>query len=271
MFSATLLSGPITDRHGPMVVIWPCSLLLILAMMLTSLYTEFYQFLLCQGILLGACCGLIFAPALSIVAHNFMKKRAMAMSFASTGPPIGGIICPIVLNRLIENPNGAFLLFEAFKNPAYYFQVAGLFFVILGFWTPYFYLAKYGLAHGMSTNLSSYLFALINTAPPSCSTAGFLSAGLVVLSLLFGAMSGIIIAMSTVAHRAPHPSKVGTYVGQSTFVVGVAALAGTPITGALINDRGYSAGIVFSASVLMAGAVIFTFARYYFAKDRLIA
>ncbi|KAH8692312.1 major facilitator superfamily domain-containing protein [Talaromyces proteolyticus] len=335
-FSATLISGPITDRYGPMVVIWPCSLLLVVAMMLTSLCTEFYQFLLCQGILLGSCCGLIFAPAISVVAHYFMKKRAMAMAFASTGSPIGGTIFPIILTRLIQIPSvgfpwaqrvcgflslflliiaavtirptpfrrkGPFILLEAFKIPAYCFQVAGLFFIILGFWTPYFYLAEYGLAHGMSNTLASYLFALINAGSfvgrmlggtismyigqfnvltAACFSSALMlycwlkvtsSAGLVVLSLFFGGTSGIIIAlmMSTLAHCAPHPSKIGTYAGQSTFIIGFAGLAGTPITGALISNNGYNAGILFSASVFMAGSVIFSFARYYFAKDKFIA
>lgn len=66
--------------------------------------------------------------------------------------------------------------------------------------------------------------------------------------------------------------QIGTYVGMSTFVIGFAGLAGTPITGALINkDHGYTGGIIFSASVIMAGAVIITCARYMFAKDKLVA
>lgn len=44
-FSAALLSGPLTDRYGPMVVVWPFSLLLVVAMMLASLFTELYQFI----------------------------------------------------------------------------------------------------------------------------------------------------------------------------------------------------------------------------------
>ncbi|KAL7626426.1 hypothetical protein AAE478_003198 [Parahypoxylon ruwenzoriense] len=326
-FSATLISGPITDRYGPMVIIWPFSLLLVVAMMLTSLCTKFYQFLLCQGILLGISAGLIFAPALSVVGHYFFKKRAMAMSFASTGSPIGGIIYPVILTNLIENPNvgfpwaqrvcgflslfllaiaavvirptpmrrkGSLILLEAFKNPAYSLQVAGLFMVVLGFWTPYFYLADYGRQYGMAPNLASYLFALINAGSFvgrmlggtfaqhvgqfnvvtfACYSSAillfcwlriFTSAGLIVLAILFGATSGIIIALMM--------STIGAYIGQSTFVVGFAGLAGTPITGALINNyHGYTQGIVFSASVLMAGAIIFTFARYAYAKDKFIA
>ncbi|KAI7788058.1 major facilitator superfamily domain-containing protein [Diaporthe eres] len=337
-FSATLIGGPITDRWGPMSVIWPFSLLLVVAMMLTSLCTEFYQSLLCQGILLGFSCGLIFAPALTVVGHYFVKKRAMAMTYASTGSPIGGIIYPVVLTNLINNPSVGFawaqrtcgfisllllliaavmirprpgmtrksslVILDAFKKPAYSLQVAGLFLVVLGFWTPYFYLATYAEAHGMSSILASYLFAIINagsfagrvlggtfaqrasqfnvTALACYSSAVLLfcwlaitsSAGLIVLSVLFGGTSGIIIAlmMSTVAHCAPHPSQIGAYVGQSTFVVGFAGLAGTPITGALINNsNGYTSGIAFSAAVMMAGAVVFTFARYAYAPGKLIA
>jgi MFS family permease len=176
----------------PQVIIWPFSLLLVIAMMLTSLCTEFYQFLLCQGILLGISSGLIFAPALSVVGHYFFKKRAMAMAFASTGSPIGGI--PVIMTNLLQTPSvgfawgqrvcgflslfllgiaavtirptpvrrkGSFILLEAFLKPAYSLQVAALFMVVLGFWTPYFYLAEYGLAYGMTPSLASYLRMLL--------------------------------------------------------------------------------------------------------------
>lgn len=243
-------------------------------MMLTSLCTKYYQFLLCQGILLGSCAGLIFAPAFGVIGHYFFKKRAMAMAFASTGSPIGGIIYPVIMTRLLQNSDvgfpwaqrvcgfvslfllliavvtirpvtsmrrtGSLFLLGAFKSPVYSFQVVGLFFVVLGFWTPFFYLAEYGLDHGMSPTLATYLFALINAGSFagrmlggmcsqwlgqfnvvtfSCYATAVLlycwlsitsTAGLVVLSILFGATSGIIIAlmMSTVAHCAPHPREV---------------------------------------------------------------
>ena len=240
--------------------------------MLTSLCTKFYQFVLCQGILLGISAGLIFAPALSVVGHYFFKKRAMAMAFASTGSPIGGIIYPIIMTNTIHNSvgfawgqricgflslfllaiaavtirptnirrKGKFFLPDAFSKPAYSFQVAALFMVVLGIWTPYFYLAEYGLAHGMSSSLASYLFAIINAGSfmgrmlggsvaqylgqfnvitVACYSSALLlfcwlkitsPAGIIVLSLLFGGISGIVIAlmMSTVAHTADHPSKV---------------------------------------------------------------
>ncbi|KAI5457484.1 major facilitator superfamily domain-containing protein [Mariannaea sp. PMI_226] len=354
-FSATLISGSVTDRYGPMVkhesfegvfriltvlcsvLIWPFSILLVVAMMLTSLCTEFYQFLLCQGVLAGISSGPIFAPALSIVGHYFFKKRAMAMALASTGSPIGGIMFPVIMTNLLHHPSvgfrwaqrvcgslsllllglaaftirptsvrrkGSFILLEAFRKPAYSFQVAGLFMIVLGIWTPYFYLAEYASMHGMPSSLSSYLFAMINAGSfagrilgggvaqyagqfnvitLACYGSAILlfcwlkittSSGLIVFSVLFGAASGIIIAlmMSTVAHTADHPSNIGTYIGMSTFVVGFAGLAGTPITGAMINAYdNYTQGIIFSASVTVAGAILLTRARYAYAKDKIVA
>lgn len=135
---------------------------------------------------------------------------------------------------------GKFLLLEAFKKAVYSLEVAALFMVILGLWTPYFYIASYGLEHGMDAGLASYLFALLNAGSFvgrvlagtfaqhlgqfnvmtfACYVSAMLlflwlkitsSAGLVVFSLLYGGASGIVIAlmMSTIAHTADHPSKV---------------------------------------------------------------
>ncbi|KAK6008125.1 hypothetical protein QM012_000028 [Aureobasidium pullulans] len=333
--SATLISGPISDRYGPMVIVWPFSLTLAIGMMLTSLCTKFYQFFLCQGILLGFSSGLIYAPALSVVGHYFFKKRAMAMSLASSGSPVGGIIYPIILNNLIPSigfpwaqrvcgflslfllgiaavtlrpldirRKGSFILLEAFKKPAYSLQVTALFLVILGFFSPYFFLADYALAHGVSPDLTNYLFAFLNAGSLigrvgggfvalylgmfnsmvfACFASAILlycwlaitsTAGLIVFGLLFGATSGMIIALMfpTIAHMADHPSKMGTYLGQATFVSGFAALAGAPIIGALFDAYpSYLQGIVFSATVMMAGAIIIAGARYVFAPGELVA
>lgn len=65
---------------------------------------------------------------------------------------------------------------------------------------------------------------------------------------------------------------MGTYLGQATFVFGFAALGGAPVIGALFDAYpGYEQGIIFSATVMMAGAIIITGARYMFAPDKLVA
>ena len=57
---------------------------------------------------------------------------------------------------------GSVILVDAFLQSAYSLQVAALFMVVLGLWTPYFYLAEYGRAYGMAPGIASYLFAMIN-------------------------------------------------------------------------------------------------------------
>lgn len=262
------------------MIVWPFSLSLVIGMMLTSLCTKFYQFFLCQGILLGVSSGLIYAPALSIVGHYFFEKRAMAMSLASSGSPLGGIIYPVILNNLIPSigfgwaqrvcgflslfllgvaaltlrpldmrRKGSFILLEAFKKPAYSVQVVALFLVVLGFFSPYFFLADYALAHGVSPHLANYLFAFLNAGSLvgrvgggfvalylgmfnamvfACFASAILlycwlaitsTAGLICFGLLFGATSGMIIALMfpVFAHMADHPSQVSAAALQPTM------------------------------------------------------
>ena len=55
------------------------------------------------------------------------------------------------------------------------------------------------------------------------------------------------------------------------FVLAFGALSGAPITGALITDAdGYSRGIIFSAAVMTAGAVLFTWARIAYDRSKLV-
>lgn len=52
---------------------------------------------------MGISCGLIVAPALSVVGHYFFQKRPMTVSSASTGSPVGGIIYSVILNKLLPS------------------------------------------------------------------------------------------------------------------------------------------------------------------------
>ncbi|KAH8655726.1 major facilitator superfamily domain-containing protein [Xylariales sp. PMI_506] len=339
LFSATLISGPLTDRYGVRAVIWPCSFLLVVGMMLTSLCTELYQFVLCQGLLVTIASGGVFTPALSIVGQYFSRKRPLAMALASTGSPTGGILYPIIMNNLLppnssigfpwaqricaflsffllviacatvrspanqQRRRGPWLLLGAFRKPVYLLQILAYFLMVLGLWTPYFYLAEYGISHGMSSNVATYLFAVINggslvgrviggaasmrygqfnvTSAASvalgilffCWLRIFSPAGIVVLAVLIGAVSGIIIALMvvTLAHTADHPSEIGTYLGMSTFIIGFGSLAGAPTTGHLLAIYGdYTQGIVFSATTVISGAIVLIFARYVYAPNKLL-
>ncbi|KAJ5727629.1 MFS monocarboxylate transporter [Penicillium malachiteum] len=196
MFSAGLVSGPLMDRFGPRVIMIPCSMLFVLSVMLTSLCTDYYQFILAQGVLGGLTNGLTYTPALTAVNHYFMKKRPLAIGIASSGSSLAGVIFPVALDRMLNKTNlgfgwsvriigflmlalsiiacvtvssnapkrksGSPFVFAAWKNPSYTMQIAGLFLVIWALFVPFFYIPSYAETIGISLQMSFYLIAITN-------------------------------------------------------------------------------------------------------------
>jgi MFS family permease len=57
---------------------------------------------------MGIALGLLWLPSISIVAHWFQRRRILAMGITSSGSSCGGIVFPIMLNRLFHNPSVGF-------------------------------------------------------------------------------------------------------------------------------------------------------------------
>lgn len=295
--------------------------------MLTSVCKEYYQFILAQGVLGGLTNGLAYAPAIAVIGQYFNAKRSLAMGIASSGSSLGGVIFPVMLNRLLNHTSagfgwtvraagflilalamiavatvvprlpyrkGKYLLLEAFKKPAYSFQIAGVFLVMWGILTPFFYLPTYAEAHGLSEDLSIYVLVFTNAGSvfgrllcgfsagrigrfntvtmgaTICSILVFCwlritsTAGIIVFGVLYGFFSGFVIALfpATIAAVAGHPSEIGSYLGMALALYGVAGLTGTPITGAMISHYGgYDEAIIFSGVVMIAGTALYFCAR----------
>lgn len=68
---------------------------------MTSISTEYYQFLLAQGLCSSLGASLVFYPALSCTATWFQKRRALAFGIVSSGSSVGGIVFPTMLARLL--------------------------------------------------------------------------------------------------------------------------------------------------------------------------
>lgn len=62
----------------------------------------YWHFLLSYGILGGLGTALIFTPAVSAIGHWFMVKRANATGIAAAGGSVGGVIFPLMLERLFD-------------------------------------------------------------------------------------------------------------------------------------------------------------------------
>ncbi|CAK9785075.1 unnamed protein product [Cutaneotrichosporon oleaginosum] len=101
LFSGGLFSGRLFDAFGAHALLIPGSILFALSLMLTSLCTEYYQFMLCQGVLFGLASALIFNTIVAVPSHWFARKRALAMGVVFTGSGLGGTIWPIAIARMI--------------------------------------------------------------------------------------------------------------------------------------------------------------------------
>ncbi|KAF3089190.1 hypothetical protein TWF569_007268 [Orbilia oligospora] len=193
IFGSGLFAGSIFDRYGARIIIIPASILLVTSIMLTSICKEYYQFLLCQGILGGLSQGALYTPAIGVIGQYFNKKRGAAMGLVVAGSSLGGVILPIMLANLLEKTTfgwtvraigflfaglltitcftvverlphrkGTFFLPEAFKNVTYSLLVAAFFFILWGLFTPFFFIPTYALNLGMSHSMSIYLVSILN-------------------------------------------------------------------------------------------------------------
>lgn len=204
------------------------------------------------------------------------------------------IIAVVTIRPGVPPRTGTYLLPGAFKQMEYTLQVAGLFVTLWGLFTPFFYLPTYAQEHGMSADLSWYLISILNAASffgrlfggylaviagPfellsfCCAVYGVLvlcwipatsNASLIVLAVLFGFFSGGIIGLmlATLSHVAPRPNEIGTYLGMASGLLGIAALTGTPITGALISHyRSFTQAMIWSGVLVLVGAALIFAAR----------
>ncbi|KAK4182582.1 major facilitator superfamily domain-containing protein [Podospora australis] len=195
-FLAGGISGPMFDRYG-VIVIYAGSLTYILSIMLLSLCTQFWHFMLAQGLLMGLGSAMMQIPAFAVVSQYFDKKRAAALGIVISGSSIGGVVFPIALSKMLNDsslgfgwsvrimgfvitPLMAFVCFalvprlpprktqffiwKAFTEPRFVLLVTAVFFAMLGLFTPLFYIPSYAVSRGIEVTLASYLLAIVNGA-----------------------------------------------------------------------------------------------------------
>jgi MFS family permease len=204
------------------------ALLYVLSVMMTSICTELWHFILAQGVLGGLGLGMTMAPAMAAVGQYFHKKRGAAMGLGVAGSSLGGVILPIALDKLLHQPGlsfgwsvrimgfiilallapsclfikarlpprrTSFFLPRAFKEPAYSTLVACCFFLMMGLFPPMFFLPSYAIDQGMGSDLAFYLVAILNSASfPGRIIPGLLADRFGRLNMLFfaGLSTGIL-------------------------------------------------------------------------------
>ncbi|KKK23533.1 putative monocarboxylate transporter [Aspergillus rambellii] len=327
LFGGSIVGGPLFDRYGSLVIHVP-GLAAVLSVMMTSISKRYYQFMLAQGVLGGLASGILFAPAMTCVSHYFHSRRAAALGITVSGSSIGGVIFPIALSKMLRNESlgfgwsvrivgfvmlfmigialltlkerlpprqGKVLLPRAFTRAPYTLVTLGIFFLMWGMFTPFFYLPQYAQTHGMNSELASYLLAILNAASAfgrilpglmadkigrfntllingSCTGILLLcwiamtsNASMIVFAALYGFFSGGIVSLMSpcIAQVTPHPTEIGTHLGMSMAIVAIAGLTGTPICGALLEAYdSYTQPAIFSGVVVLFGAVLVAMARW---------
>lgn len=94
------LSGPLFDRGFVRALNAAGTVLIVLGLMMTSISSRYYQILLSQGVCTGLGMGTIFVQSVAILPAYFIKQRAFAAGISVCGSSLGGIIYPIVFQRL---------------------------------------------------------------------------------------------------------------------------------------------------------------------------
>lgn len=271
--------------------------------------------------------GLTMGPGLAATGQYFNKKRGAAMGLVVAGSSIGGVIFPIATSRMFANPRlgfgwsiricgfiilaalltassvirarfpprrGRFFILAAFKEKAYVSLVTSVFLIMLGLFTPFFYLPTYAVEHGMSTQLASYLVSILNGASffgrviPGimadklgrlnmlmavglvsgilifCLQKMTTNSTIIVFSALYGFSSGAIVSLISVclAQIPKNPGDIGTYMGQGMAVVAIGALIGPPSNGALLSRyHSFDRPLIMSGVFVIVGALMVIVAK----------
>ncbi|KAK1240371.1 hypothetical protein MKX07_004399 [Trichoderma sp. CBMAI-0711] len=314
IFLAGPFVGQLFDHYGPRTLLLLGSIVHVLGLMMASISSKYYHFLLSQSICSPIGAAMVLYPSFSCITTWFQRKRALAMGIAASGSSMGGVVMPIMVNQLIPTIGFgwtmracAFLMlglliitnltvrsrlrpqpknfgiaafFTTFKDPPFLLLALAAFFYFMGMFIPITFMVTYGRSRGMSTELSRYLVAMFNAA----SGIGRILPGYIAdkvgnynvsFSMVFAAMFGL----STGTYTAISPAlvaqisdirEIGLRSGAMYGTMSVAALAGSPIGGALITaaEGGYWKLQVFTGIMVAIGSAFYGASKLYIAKGK---
>jgi MFS family permease len=195
-FAGGAISGPLFDRFGGWVI-RPGAVLYVFALMMTSICSQYWHFMLAQGVLTGFAMSLLQVPAFAAVSQYFDKKRAAALGLVVSGSSIGGVVFPIALSKMLNSstlgfgwsvrvmaflvtPLLAFSCFavtarlpprkttffigKAFTEARFVMLIVSGFCCFIGMFVPLFFIPTYAIYRGVEPTLASYMLAIVNAA-----------------------------------------------------------------------------------------------------------
>jgi MFS family permease len=196
MFFGGPVFGKLFDNYGPRWLLFGGTIAHVFGLMMASLSTEYYQFILAQGFVSATGASALFYAAMSCVGTWFFKKRATAFGVTASGSSLGGVVLPIMVTKLIPEIGfpwamrsvaftilgmliianltvksrlkprpKPFVIIEfirPFKDITFLLVTMGSWFFFFGMFLPFTYIILQAQADGMSANLSNYLIPILN-------------------------------------------------------------------------------------------------------------
>jgi len=96
-----VVTGGLTDRFGPRIVLTACGCFLGAGFLLMSQISSIWQLYLFFGVIAGIGASGVWVPVLSTVARWFVKRRSMMTGIVLAGMGTGVLVAPLVVSRLI--------------------------------------------------------------------------------------------------------------------------------------------------------------------------
>lgn len=190
-----VVTGPLFDAGYFRWLVSFGTFMLPFGLMMTSISTKYWHFILAQGICIGLASGCLFVPSVAILPQYFKRRRGLANGLAASGSSIGGVIYPIMFNQL-QNKVGfpwatravGFMAFgtccisfclmrmrfepkekrkliqlSAYKEPSFVLFSIAMFLGFLGFYNFLFYVQSYAIDTGIvDSTLGFYLLSMLN-------------------------------------------------------------------------------------------------------------
>ncbi|KAM0348382.1 hypothetical protein ACHAPU_004352 [Fusarium lateritium] len=188
--------GRIFDMYGPKYLLWFGTVIYVFGLMMVSLSSEYYQFFLSQSIVAAIASSAVFNACMSSIITWFYKHRAAAFGIMVSGSSLGGVILPIMMDKMIKSVGfpwmmrtvafmflfllgiacftvksrlpprpKPFVLMEylnGLRELPMLITVTGFFFFMWGMFLPFNYVLLQAEAAGMSENLITYLLPILN-------------------------------------------------------------------------------------------------------------
>ncbi|KAJ5259491.1 MFS transporter asaE [Penicillium angulare] len=243
MFFAGPIFGYLFDSYGPRWILLGGTLLHVFGLMMTSLSTEYYQFILAQGICSPLGASAIFNASVNSVSTWFAKRRAFALGVTASGSSLGGVIFPIMVSQLIpqvgfgwamricaflilfmlgianltlksrlphvKKPFKIWNFFKPLTDIKFVVTVAAAFCFFWGMFLPFTFVITQAEEYGMSSDLSQYLIPILNAASIFGRTLpGYLAdrLGRYNIMIFFSYFSGILVLALWLPSRGNVPA-----------------------------------------------------------------